>query len=320
MKFHQFYFELFHQFYFTLFSNNKTPVILECNLDINSFELVDVPSDKVNQNDVEGFIEYCHQNGFEPGEKQTGVIFDTATERCILCEIASHKGMMDDLAYYNKNVQDSVDCIIYESRNFYVTSELGAIKQGYLMIIPKQHFLSMAQMPTGLQKEYSEVMKDVEEILKGAYGNEGVVSFFEHGSNPSGKTSHAKSIVHAHLHVVYGFCLKPKYLEMVKMKAVDDIAEAKEHHYFSYQEGYDGELLIAMDENVYVQRQYPRQIMAEELGLAPGQYNWRKVKFTENIDATLYNIHCFLKNSKNISKRIRTRTYGFLKGYEQREN
>lgn len=178
----------------------------------------------------------------------------------------------------------------------------------------------MAQMPTGLQKEYSEVMKDTEEILKGAYGNEGVVSFFEHGSNPSGKTSHAKSIVHAHLHVVYGFNLKSKYIKMVKMKTVDDIYEAKAYHYFSYQEGYDGELLIAMDKNVFVQRQYPRQIMAEELGLAPGQYNWRKVKFKENIDATLYNIHYFLKNSKNISKRIQTRTYGFLKGYEQRED
>ena len=141
----------------------------------------------------------------------------------------------------------------------------------------------------------------------------------EHGSAPGGITSHKKSIVHAHTHVVVDFKLSPNHKKMVQLQHIEDIRVAKKTHYFSYQEGSDGKLMICMDDNVYVQRQFPRQVMADELKLAPGQYNWRVVGFEENVHATLYNIHNYLKTA-SCSGRIKNRTLGFVLGYAQRED
>lgn len=271
--------------------------------------------------DPENFTRFCYENGFECGEFRTGKVYNTHKERCFLCELAHLKGMPNSLAYYNEHVEKPVDCIIYESRLFYVVSELGAIKPGYLMIVPKQHILSVAQFPEGFMSEYHQVCADVETILKGAYGKDKVVVFFEHGSGPSGMTSHPKSIVHAHTHVVVDFQIEPKYLEQVQMKKVENISVAKNDHYFSYQESSVGELLVCMDPEVYVQRQYPRQIMAKEYGLAPGQYNWRNVAFSENVDAQLYNIFRYLTSEEEtINERILDRTEGFVTGYAARDD
>ncbi len=307
-------------------SKNKTPIYFS---QLYEMEEKDLPEgidvvlwvDEKFVGEVEAFTKFCYENGFECGEYRTGKIYDTNTERCFLCELAHLKGMPNSLAYYNEHVEKPVDCIIYESRLFYVVSELGAIKPGYLMIVPKQHILSVAQFPEGFMAEYHQVCTDVETILKGAYGKDKIVVFFEHGSGPSGMTSHPKSIVHAHTHVVVDFKLEKKYLEKVQMKAIEDISVAKNNHYFSYQESACGELLVCMDPEIYVQRQYPRQIMAKEYGLAPGQYNWRNVEFSENIDAQLYNIYRYLiSEDDTLNKRIISRTEGFVKGYIARED
>lgn len=298
-----------------VWARNKTPITISHSTN-TSTEFLTVPE---LSGDAKAFIAFCYENGFECGEEVTGIKYDTANERCILCELASYKGMMNTLEYYNKNVEKEVDCIIYESPHFYVTSELGALIQGYLMIIPKQHILSVAQFSSSLLTEYNQVCKDVEEILLGAYPNAKSVTFMEHGSAPGGITSHKKSIVHAHTHVVVDFKLSPNHKKMVQLQHIEDIRVAKKTHYFSYQEGSDGKLMICMDDNVYVQRQFPRQVMADELKLAPGQYNWRVVGFEENVHATLYNIHNYLKTA-SCSGRIKNRTLGFVLGYAQRED
>lgn len=311
----------------SVWRKNKTPICYQHVLEEENTqipesveEILDVEYERFLDN-AEEFIGYCHENGFESGEYRTGKIYDTSTERCFLCELANLRGMQNSLAYYNEHVEKPVDCIIYQSRLFYVVSELGAIKPGYLMIVPKQHILSVAQFPEGFMPEYQQVCADVETILKGAYGKDKMVVFFEHGSGPSGMTSHKKSIVHAHTHVVVDFKIEQKYIDMVQMKPIDDISVAKDTHYFSYQETSCGQLMIAMDPEVYVQRQYPRQIMAEELGLAPGQYNWRNVEFAENVKAQLYNIYRYLvSDDESLNKRILKRTEGFVKGYVARED
>ena len=308
-----------------VWARNMTPVYYGNDIKIGeTSNLVFAESDFGK--DAKEFTKFCHSHGFECGEEITGIKYDSSKERCILCELASYKGLMNSLSFYNEHVEREVDCILYESSHFYVTSELGALKQGYLMVVPKEHILSVAQFPNGYMTEYNQVCKDVETLLLGAYptdslGNPSSVTFMEHGSGPSGITSHKKSIVHAHTHAVVNFRLKPLYQEMVQLKEIDNIQVAKDIHYFSYQESIDGPLKICMDPAIYVQRQFPRQVMADELDMAPGQYNWRKVGFEENIRATLYNIHEFLtKNLNSLPLRIQNRTRGFIEGYPRRED
>lgn len=297
-----------------VWKRNKTPIIsdkLVANK-LAGYNVLNVPEEIIGN--VEAFTDFCHENGFECGEFISGITYDTAQERCFMCELARHRGM-GDLVRYNQYVEKTVDCIIYETENFYVTSELGALKLGYLMIVPKEHILSVAQFPERLFDEYQEVKEDTEKMLKVAFDGSSV-TFWEHGSGPSGKTSHKKSIVHAHTHVVVDFELKEKYQDMVQLRPCFDITEAKYVHYFSYQEGSKGQLMISMDPSVYIQRQYPRQIMADELGFAPDQYNWRKVKFEENIDATLFHLFRTLKECTD--DRIKERTRGFVEGFSNR--
>ena len=299
-----------------VWSRNKTPMLSKesvAKLSITSYQLVEVPEEIIG--DIEAFTDFCHSNGFECGEYRTGVIYDTNEEPCIFCQMAKYKGF-SNLEKYNQFVEKPVDCIIYESPSFYVVPELGALKQGFLMIVPKEHILSVAQFPEELMPEYLEVCKDVEEILLKAFKGKSV-AFMEHGSGPSGKTSHKKSIVHAHTHVVVDFELKEKYQRMVQMKKCENISDASDVHYFSYQQSTDGQLMIAMDPEVYVQRQFPRQVMAEELGLAPDQYNWRWYEIDEITDATLFHLNKMLRREK--SGRIFERTRDFVKGFSRRE-
>lgn len=299
-----------------VWQNNKTPIMVAnhiSKLDIISYQLIDVQEDLIG--DIQAFTAFCHSHEFECGEYRTGEVYDTKFERCFMCELARHKGFLD-LVKYNQFVEKPVDCIIYESPNFYVVPELGALKQGYLMIVPKRHILAVAQFPEALMPEYHEVCQDVEEMLLKAFNGK-TVSFIEHGSGPSGKTSHKKSIVHAHTHVVVDWCLKKKYQEMVQMKVCNDISVARDVHYFSYQEGTKGDLLVSMDPEVYVQRQFPRQIMAEELELAPDQYNWRWYEFDEITHASLFRLNKMLREEQEGS-RIWTRTRDFVQGFSLR--
>ncbi len=296
---------------------NKTPVMLTKEESCHVPNSVEVPFfDMSKKESREEFTEWCYIQSFEPGEYCTGLRIDTRVETCVLCSIIGHKAISRDTLIYNRETKKE-DMIIYESPNFVVIPELGSIKPGFLMIVPKQHnFLSIAQLPSMYMREYMEVCEDVEMILKGAFGDKCVlehkpVSFFEHGSGPSGFTSHAKSIVHAHVHVVIDFELDKKYLDMIQMKPCPDLSVAADTHYFAYKVGARGNRLCCYDDNVYVQRQYPRQIMAIEQGCAPGLYNWRTTPFTENIHTTLYYIWDFLIKKKDISYRIQDRTRCF---------
>lgn len=300
---------------------NKTPVILRANLSGKvDYPVLEVPDEVVDTTDTEVFVDFAHENGFESGEFITGQKYDTQNDDCFLCRIANREGSTKPLWIYNKDVQREANVIIYESEHFFVVSEYGSIMRGFLMICPKEHILSIAGIPDEYFEEYYQVERDVEFILRGTYGTQRRVSFFEHGSNPSGKSSHKRSVVHAHTHVIYGFELEKKYRDMVCMEPCDDIRKARGGKYFSYRNGADGQLMIVKDPAVYVQRQFPRQVMAEEIGLAPGQYNWRNEGFEENVTATLYRMHCFLMyNYSHIPERIRNNVDGFVKGYALRE-
>ncbi len=310
------------------FSRNMTPIFYQNGnmgkelLDQYRGDMLPVPT-SVYFNGSEEFTRWCYEHGFEPGERSTGEQYDTKKQPCILCGIAHLKGIATKTVDYNRAVEKEVDCILYESHNFYVVCELGALKPGYLMIVPKDHeYLSIAQIDDPyIYAEYEQVCEDVETILKGAFGEDKPVVFMEHGSGPSGFTSHKKSIVHAHTHVVIDFTLKQQYLDAIQMKPLDDLSLAKHTHYFAYKVGAHGQRFCCYDDSVYVQRQYPRQVMAKELGLTPLQYNWRKYDFQENTHATLYQIWHFLKrNFANFDSRIQKRTCAFYKGYPEREN
>lgn len=306
-----------------IWRRNKTPAILEKNAAeaISRYPFLVLPAFIFGH---EHFINFCHENGIECGEYRSSVKHNTAEDRCFLCAVGKHLDPngtpYPTLADFNQHTPEVNDVIIYESQNFYVKIEYGCLKKGMVMICPKEHILSAARIPNNQMAEYNQVMKDVEFILKAVYGDEPVI-FFEHGSDPSGFSSHKRSIVHAHTHVAWGIKFDQKYKDMVCLKEVDSIKVLYETKYFSYQEGATGPLLAVSDPDVYVQRQYPRQIIGLMLGIPNEKTNWRKEAFMDNIIATFDDICAYLtENQKFLSPRIIKATEGFIKGYPLREN
>lgn len=301
---------------------NKTPAMLKADATeaMQSYPYLMVPSFIFGH---EHFINFCHSHGIECGEYCSNVKHNTAEDRCFLCSVGQRLAK-DGFPFlttllYNKNTEEIHDVIIYESQNFYVKIEYGCMIKGMLMICPKEHILSAARIPSNQMGEYKQVMMDIEFLLKAVYGDEPVI-FFEHGSDPSGFSSHKRSIVHAHTHVAWGIKFPQQYLDMVCLKEVSSIDELSGTKYFSYQEGSNGKLLAVSDPSVYVQRQYPRQVIGLLIGIPNEKTNWRKEAFMGNIIATFDDIYAYLcKNHRFLCKRIVKATEAFVKGYPLRE-
>lgn len=108
---------------------------------------------------------------------------------------------------------------------------------------------------------------------------------------------------------------------MVCLEEVKNIKDLYDTKYFSYQEGTDGKLLAVWDPNVYVQRQYPRQVIGLELGIPNEQTNWRKEAFMENIKETFKDFYLYLRANQNfLCERIVLSTQGFVTGYSLRSD
>lgn len=302
---------------------NKTPAILEkYSKEVKErYPYIMVPEFIFGP---EHFISFCHSNGFECGEYVSGEKFDTSKERCFLCSIGNHvvpSGQsVEQVSIFNQCTDEISDIVMYESENFFVKIEYGCMIKGMVMICPKEHHLSAARIPDDQMEEYEQVKRDVEFLLKAIYGDKPVI-FFEHGSAPSGMSSHKRSIVHAHTHVAWGITFEEKYKDMVCLQEVKDIKSLRDTKYFSYQEGTDGNLLAVSDPDVYVQRQYPRQVIGFKLGIPNEKTNWRKEAFMGNIIATFEDFYHYLRfNQQFLCERIVKATEGFVIGYPMRDD
>ncbi len=303
----------------TIWKRNKTPIVNEANFlkvcnnyegAVFVFNTEEQEIFEINQEQITDKItRFCYQHKIEPGEFKVKNTANNSAAGCLFCDITTHPGM----STFEHNLKcDFVDMIVYESQNFVVVPGLGPLAPGYLMIMTKDHYLSLAQIPKNLMEEYLEVEKDIESILKDMYNED--VGFYEHGTGPNGAVG-LKSIVHMHVHVMLGNELKSEYREMLDMKKIADVTLAKEESYFSYKWTSNGEMWIVWDPEVYIQRQFHRQVFAEERGLAKDQFNWRKTAFSDLTKTNVWQLYQYLKDN-NTDARINARTKAFVETAE----
>ncbi len=87
---------------------------------------------------------------------------------------------------------------LIESPNFVVLPSLGELVEGWVLVVPKAHFLSLAVLPDSLIPEMRDLQQIVCERLQRIYGP---VAVFEHG--PAGEQHTVGcGVDHAHLHLV----------------------------------------------------------------------------------------------------------------------
>lgn len=191
--------------------------------------------------------------------------------------------------------------MLLQTTNFVVLPTVGAIVEGWVLIIPKKHYLCLASLDTDLFLEFIELYKFIHKILKDCYGP---VTCFEHGpSNP--KQPIGCGVDHAHLHMVPINCdfmagVKNIFPYNLRWINVQNIQEAKSFFesgsQYLYLEQPNKSAYIAT--HPYIPSQLFRRVIANSVG-KPNHYNWRIYHEENNVKSTANTIKNWLsQNSK----------------------
>ncbi|MBU1657727.1 hypothetical protein KKG72_01570 [bacterium] len=100
-----------------------------------------------------------------------------------------------DIVNGNYKYQD-VDKPFSENDDFFAIASIGSMVEGWSLIIPKKHQLSMRNVYS--HKNFKKIINEILPLMSDEYGN--IISF-EHGSNEEGSIT-ACGTDHAHLHLV----------------------------------------------------------------------------------------------------------------------
>ena len=205
---------------------------------------------------------------------------------CCFCDIA------------NGISEEEYDKVIYQTENFFVITSLGAFVEGYLLVIPKKHIVSIAKLGQKQISELESIKEKINMLYKKYYNTNAII--FENG-NCSNKGLFKDSISHAHLHFVPNLKNKNYFkeifgnVEYIKMQNYSQLKNYKNNSYIFYQ--YDENNLYITIERKKFHRQHIRNIIAKDFGNI--EYNWRKEGY---IQLCVETIKKFIKyfDNKNI--------------------
>ena len=206
---------------------------------------------------------------------------------------------------------------VYHSKHFYVVPTFGEFAHGYLLIIPYRHIMSFAELNNDERDEFPKVLSDVKEILRLTYGVDKFL-VWENGTGNGGKGKASDSVVHAHLHIAPSNTVNADVIqghlgaELVSIKYKDFPIYG--NHSYLLVEGSNGIWRINDNPNLYIPRQYVRQLLALEYGFTDDKsWNWRICPFWDKIIETLEHTRkALILHKDELSERIITNTRDFL--------
>lgn len=148
------------------------------------------------------------------------------------------------------------DVSLLSTNELVVVPGLGIPDIGYVLIVPRQHYLSIAGLPPSILEHVRQVKALVSTTLSTRFGS---IVFFEHGPGAAGASS-GNCIDHAHLHAL------PTSIDVVMMlnqfhalTPCDDLADLTR---------------LARDAYLYVE-QDGRGFVVSPVTRLPGQYMHR---------------------------------------------
>lgn len=179
--------------------------------------------------------------------------------------------------------------VLWESVNFLAMPTLGAIVEGWLLVVPRAHYLCAGALPPDLLVELDQFLRFVADRVEQEYGP---AAIFEHGPSCVGEAVGC-TVDHAHMHIVPtrddliegARGIAPKTLQW--RRAVG-LADARDLHLrrlpYLYVEQPRGNAHIATGSNI--PSQLFRRVVAHFMG-APEHYDWRQFPETRNVEATI---------------------------------
>ena len=182
---------------------------------------------------------------------------------------------------------ENIDKPFFENENFIALASIGSIVEGWSLIIPKEHKLSMQSFYT--HQDFYNILTKVLPTMEKQYGN---LIAFEHGSNEEGSIT-ACGTDHAHLHIVpyknslIPFLNQSEFIwERCLPSEIKDKTKGQEYLFYTdihntdFNEQYG--LLHILEKPT---SQYFRKILAKLEGKS-SQSNYKKFPFIENAENT----------------------------------
>lgn len=179
---------------------------------------------------------------------------------------------------------------LYETEHFAVIPSLGSLVEGWLLIIPKQHYLSFGYLQSGeLYNELEELIGYVGKIVKIVYGDFVV---FENGAFCADKLVGC-GVDYAHIHIVPTNCnlldiienqfsVKYNWKPIFSLKITSTyVEENKPYLFYRNQQDYS---FITTDTNI------PSQLFRKAIAYTIGnekEYDWKNNLFLDNIHETI---------------------------------
>ncbi len=191
---------------------------------------------------------------------------------------------------------------LMETENFVVLPSLGALVEGWLLILPKVHQLSMGALASQLRAEADDLENSARSLLKARYGT-GTIAF-EHGPSAV-KHGTGCGVDHAHLHVLPLNCDLIKYVQpfvprdlVWEQAGWDGRSDAYSHgldYLYLRQEGQSGLLAVSEDFG----SQVFRKAVASYLGIG-NNFNWRAYPQLETVAKTMQAVAAALFTSTDL--------------------
>lgn len=176
-----------------------------------------------------------------------------------------------------------LDRVVLETRNFVAFPTLGCFQIGYLLVMPKRHFLCFGELDSDLLKELDGILQKITAYVREKSGDACII--FEHGTRDLKKLT-STSIMHAHIHVIPSKTglvpFLPKDCEMREITGFSDLANEKDNYLFL--RDLDGMNYIV---NIFKQSsQFFRKITCDSMGISEC-WNWEEYPFKEKMLDTL---------------------------------
>jgi ATP adenylyltransferase len=178
---------------------------------------------------------------------------------------------------------------LIETENFVVIPSVGALVEGWVLLVPKQHRISMGALPIEKRNEAQEVEHRTRAILRRLY--EKPIVGFEHGPSAE-QHGTGCGVDHAHLHLLPLDCDLLTYVRPFVSPSIDwkgcnweDLAQAYAaglDYLYIRQEGKPALLAVCQDFGSQVFRKAVASFLSMD-----SQFNWRDYPQIETVARTI---------------------------------
>ncbi len=186
------------------------------------------------------------------------------------------------------NTDEFYNRILFESQNFKVIPSLGSLVEGWLLVIPKKHYISYGEITNSLLLEELEMLiYDVSKAIQNEYGE---YIIFEHGPIVE-MSSVGCGVDYAHIHIVPINLVLKQIKELsgqtIQWEKVESINSTSFYtnsgqSYLYFQDNHRNSYIGTSDK---IPSQFFRRVISEVIG-KPKMFDWNNHFFLDNITNT----------------------------------